>query len=228
MAAQNRNVSFNEDDEMYDDKAQDREHLILLHEKHKRNSLTHGSGNVTDSSRIRNRRTRLKRTATIKNIDSSYKPPCFSKTDETITFLQTSLGDNFVFDSIDEATRVQFVMAMEPQEFKEGDWIMRQGDVGDYFYIVEEGEIAFHVKKPQDDDLGLEELNPQVGTGSKGSTFGELALLYNTPRAASGKIHFTSLYLHPSAATSKVARSIAISHLISIHKLSQYAYYPQS
>ena len=33
----------------------------------------------------------------------------------------------------------------------------------------------------------LDDAPPQVGTGSKGSTFGELALLYNTPRAASVK-----------------------------------------
>ena len=35
---------------------------------------------------------------------------------------------------------------MPHQEFKEGDWIMRQGEVGDCFYIVAEGEVAFYVR----------------------------------------------------------------------------------
>ena len=46
--------------------------------------------------------------------------------------------------------------------------IIRQGDIGDYFYVVEQGEIGFYV----DGNL--------VGSCKKGACFGELALLYNS------------------------------------------------
>ena len=45
--------------------------------------------------------------------------------------------------------------------------------MGDYFYILQEGAVRF------------EQNQETVGTGTAGSCFGELALLYDTPRAAS-------------------------------------------
>jgi serine/threonine protein kinase/CRP-like cAMP-binding protein len=53
---------------------------------------------------------------------------------------------------------------------------------------VVDGEVSFHVMEESDGGGVVSEedhLPPQVGTGTKGATFGELALLYNTPRAAS-------------------------------------------
>ncbi len=113
-----------------------------------------------------------------------FDPPSSPKSEETTKFLLDALADNFVFDSIDDSSKLQFVNAMQTQEFNEGDWVIRQGDVGDYFYVVEEGEVAFHVRG-ESPDGNLNDPPNQVDTGAKGSTFGELALLYNTPRAAS-------------------------------------------
>ena len=50
--------------------------------------------------------------------------------------------------------------------------IIQQGTVGDFFYVVEEDHISFSV------DGG------KVGACSRGASFGELALLYNCPPAA--------------------------------------------
>ncbi len=50
--------------------------------------------------------------------------------------------------------------------------IIRQYDLGDYFYIVDQGKVDFIAN-----DL-------QVGSTSRGGSFGELALLYDCPRAA--------------------------------------------
>lgn len=145
-----------------------------------------------NSRKKNNRLTRLKRpsiTSTPMDITSSFsfQPPSYLKSTETINFLLTAMGDNFVFDSIDHETKLQFVNAMQSQEYCMGDWVMCQGDVGDYFYIIEDGEVAFHVRDGSDEEGPTEtsEKGTQVGTASKGSTFGELALLYNTPRAAS-------------------------------------------
>mmetsp|Transcript_14504 Transcript_14504/g.31475 ORF Transcript_14504/g.31475 Transcript_14504/m.31475 type:complete len:966 (+) Transcript_14504:148-3045(+) len=204
--------SFNDEDNdaQYNAKATDREHLILLH--HKSNThvsspergeskSSNGSGGSGDRRWKQIKKMKLKRmnrqaiTSTPMDITSSFSftSPSFPKSDETTLFLLNALSDNFVFGSIDEDAKRQFVNAMQPHEFNEGDWVMHQGDLGDYFYIVEEGEVAFHVdgestSNTYSKDLDPEKYPPQVGTGSKGSTFGELALLYNSPRAASVRV----------------------------------------
>ena len=66
---------------------------------------------------------------------------------------------------------------------KEGVTVIHQGDVGDFFYVVEKGGFDFYIKKP-----GVETnngLGDKVGTVGPGGSFGELALMYNAPRAAS-------------------------------------------
>ena len=55
-----------------------------------------------------------------------------------------------------------------------------QGDEGNFFYVVDAGAFDCFVKTPDTDGYG--KLVLQYGAGT---TFGELALMYNTPRAAS-------------------------------------------
>lgn len=61
---------------------------------------------------------------------------------------------------------------MQHHSVAAGDFIMQQGDVGDYFYVLKTGKVAFIVN------------GKQVGEAYDGATFGELALLYDAPRAA--------------------------------------------
>ncbi|RKP11035.1 cyclic nucleotide-binding-like protein [Thamnocephalis sphaerospora] len=67
--------------------------------------------------------------------------------------------------------------ALEPANYEEGDYIVEQGDLGNYFYIIEQGEVE--VTKVDED--GNELMLPSL---SAGDYFGELALIHNTPRAA--------------------------------------------
>jgi cAMP-dependent protein kinase regulator len=64
---------------------------------------------------------------------------------------------------------------------KEGVVVIRQGDVGDFFYVVEEGSFDFYIKSPKSTSA----LGDKVGSVGPGGSFGELALMYNAPRAAS-------------------------------------------
>ena len=61
---------------------------------------------------------------------------------------------------------------MKADNVPAGTVIIQQGDIGDYFYVVAEGNVTFAVD------------GNHVGGCSKGATFGELALLYDCPRAA--------------------------------------------
>ena len=61
--------------------------------------------------------------------------------------------------------------------FAKGDFIIKQGDKGDNFYILDEGECDISV-----------EGKGSVMTATKGIAFGELALLHNAPRAATVQV----------------------------------------
>ena len=60
-----------------------------------------------------------------------------------------------------------------------GEAVITQGDAGDFFYIVDAGELECFVNRD-----GAEFPGVLVAEYRPGMTFGELALMYNTPRAA--------------------------------------------
>ena len=61
---------------------------------------------------------------------------------------------------------------MEPEHFPEASTIVAQGEPGRYFYIVERGQVQFVVD------------GKIKGTQDACSSFGELALIYSSPRMA--------------------------------------------
>merc|ERR1719409_966800 len=59
-----------------------------------------------------------------------------------------------------------------------GQRVIEQGDSGDFLFVIEAGQLNCIIKLPD----GSEKV---VKTCEPGDVFGELALLYNCPRAAS-------------------------------------------
>jgi len=70
---------------------------------------------------------------------------------------------------------------MEPIRMNAGEVIIRQGDEGDYFYVIEQGEAL--VTRMVDDDEDSED-SVEMAHLSEGSTFGEAALISDSPRNA--------------------------------------------
>lgn len=102
----------------------------------------------------------------------SWKPPVNNLTPEQRAELGQTLSLNFLFQQLDAASKATVVAALTKKEFATGTEIITQGDVGDYFYMIESGTVDFYVN------------GTKVNTSSDGSSFGELALMYNSPRAA--------------------------------------------
>lgn len=61
---------------------------------------------------------------------------------------------------------------------------MTQGDAGDYFYVVEKGSFDVYVNDSGALQPGPDGMGKKVGSVQAGGSFGELALMYNAPRAA--------------------------------------------
>lgn len=99
----------------------------------------------------------------------------FPKTDAQRDLINHALDQNFVFANLTEDERELLISAMERQEVNANHSVIKQGDDGDFFYIIEKGNFTVTV----DDE--------QVSSLTDGKSFGELALIYNTPRQASVK-----------------------------------------
>eukprot|EP01025_Chloroclados_australasicus_P006114 TRINITY_DN12000_c0_g1_i1.p2 TRINITY_DN12000_c0_g1~~TRINITY_DN12000_c0_g1_i1.p2 ORF type:complete len:335 (-),score=42.89 TRINITY_DN12000_c0_g1_i1:449-1453(-) len=95
------------------------------------------------------------------------------KTDEACQRIKEAVKSSFLFSEMDEEQTQDVVMAMEERQVKAGEVIITEGEDGDNFYVIEHG--IFHAIKG-----GAK----QFTYDNKGS-FGELALMYNCPRAAS-------------------------------------------
>jgi len=96
--------------------------------------------------------------------------------------IQATVKTSLLFKSLDVEQMSMVIMSMEEVKVANGETIIKQGDEGNHFYIVDTGTFDCFVKKPDD---GLELPGKKVLEYNPGMTFGELALMYNTPRAAS-------------------------------------------
>ncbi|KAL0212758.1 hypothetical protein RCL1_006384 [Eukaryota sp. TZLM3-RCL] len=100
------------------------------------------------------------------------------KTEHEKLLLTTALKGNSLFQHVDEADRQILYDFFILQSFPVGSVIIEQGAAGDYFYVVHSG--VCEVYKEEEDGS-----RKKVTTLGPGASFGELALMYGVPRAAS-------------------------------------------
>jgi cAMP-dependent protein kinase regulator len=83
-----------------------------------------------------------------------------------------------MFNTLDENELNTVILAFVERRFKEGESVITQGEQGDVLYLIEKGELDCY--KTFDKEEGPKHLKVYY----PGEAFGELALLYNAPRAA--------------------------------------------
>jgi len=86
--------------------------------------------------------------------------------------ISRSFDKMVLFSHLDEVERCEIFDAMFPAFARPGQEIIKQGEEGDNFYIVDQGEVEIFVDEKK------------VVTLGEGGSFGELALIHETPRAA--------------------------------------------
>ncbi|XP_048692300.1 cAMP-dependent protein kinase type II-beta regulatory subunit isoform X3 [Caretta caretta] len=100
----------------------------------------------------------------------------YPKTDDQRNRLQEACKDILLFKNLDPEQMSQVLDAMFEKLIEGGEHVIDQGDDGDNFYVIDRGTYDIYVKC---DGVGR-----CVGTYDNHGSFGELALMYNTPRAA--------------------------------------------
>lgn len=84
--------------------------------------------------------------------------------------------------TLDQEQKDMIVKAFSgPLTKQAGEDVIKQGDIGDEFYLLEEGTVDVYVKKRDSDEI-------KVHTYKGGDAFGELAIMYNAPRAATCRV----------------------------------------
>lgn len=100
-----------------------------------------------------------------------------------------AIKTSVMFRNISDEQRELIYGVMEPIAVKKGDWVIKQGAVGDRFYIIDEGTFEVRILKEgeKDDGTGGSIVHHYEGSLSKHlhPIFGELALMYSAPRSAS-------------------------------------------
>ncbi|KAG9395848.1 cAMP/cGMP-dependent protein kinase [Carpediemonas membranifera] len=127
------------------------------------------------------------------------------KSDEQMQMIDKALMRNCLSSFLDAEQRQEVAEYMHMVEAAEDEVIIRQGEFGDTFYILESGECEIFVAKKSEEttaedseselDPDAEEM-PEPAAGQPadfgtmvyrpvpGDSFGELALMYAAPRAA--------------------------------------------
>jgi len=113
------------------------------------------------------------------NKKESFTAKVIPKSEDTKTRILILLRNSILFKNLDTVETEIVMGAMEEKEYQAGQTVIREGDGGDVLYMVEQGEFDC-LKKIDGQDKWLKAY-------TTGDAFGELALLYNAPRAATIK-----------------------------------------
>ncbi|CAK5277421.1 unnamed protein product [Mycena citricolor] len=140
--------------------------------------------------------------------------PVFPKTADQVRRIKASMANNLIFRDLDEEQAAGVVNAMQERRSSKDEVVIRQGDEGEYFYVVESGLLHCFIRPEPlpptwltNSRASISSVSPdekflqpgyhptygrQVAECPPGSSFGELALMYGHPRAA------TVLSIEPS------------------------------
>jgi len=107
-----------------------------------------------------------------------YVPKVVAKTQNQYDSIHAAISKNFLFSSLSKRELDVVIKSMDEIKVSKGCSVIKEGDEGDYFYVVgETGSFETFVKSVGDG-------KQSVCTYKPGMAFGELALMYNAPRAA--------------------------------------------
>jgi len=113
------------------------------------------------------------------NRKEEYEPYVVPKSQEVKDKIKQRLQMAFMFKALDAPELNIVIDAMEEKAFEAGVTVISEGEAGSVLFVVEAGELDCSKR-----------LDPSSQTAThlkvytQGDAFGELALLYNAPRAA--------------------------------------------
>jgi len=112
------------------------------------------------------------------NKKEDFKAIVVPKSETAKAAILEKVNKGFMFSGLDDKEKKIVVDAMDERQCFKGDVVIKEGDEGDVLYIIDSGTLSCtKIFKGNTDPTWLKKYEP-------GEAFGELALLYNAPRAA--------------------------------------------
>jgi len=105
------------------------------------------------------------------------------KTPEEEMRIAAFMGSSVLTKHLNMNQQKLMMGTMNKKEFVEGSVVIKQGDDGDDFFIVDSGSCGCYITGAEAEDTH-DAFGGCVQTCETGDAFGELALMYNAPRAA--------------------------------------------
>lgn len=152
------------------------------------------------------------------------------KTADELTRIKAAVKANFLFQHLNDTQAKQVYDVMKRVAVKKGDVVIRQGDQGDWFYVVDEGEYVVTLEQAGKDV----EILRYTTQGGANPCFGELALMYSKPRAATvtavldgvlwamDRRSFRSILMKSSAVSlTRTLRSVEVLKSLSVGQLQR-------
>ena len=133
------------------------------------------SGDENDERKTSGRKKKARQVIFAESMQSDevYVPKCYPKGEASKELIRTTLKTSFMFSALSSADLERMVDAFQEKKVAVNEAPIKQGDSGDNFYVVERGEFDILIN-----GVG------KVATRGPGTSFGEKALLYDCPRAA--------------------------------------------
>ena len=107
--------------------------------------------------------------------DPSYTPPTVPKSPEAMERIYNGINKNALLSHLSSSQKETIVNGFIEVPTQTGDAVINQGEYGNHFYMVDSGRFNVFLAQAGEQP---------VLTYRVGDSFGELALLYNSPRAA--------------------------------------------
>lgn len=110
--------------------------------------------------------------------DSSFVPPKYEKSESERVKIKNSLMKNMLTKKLSVDHINTLINAMQKRQYKKEDILITFGEEGKEYFILESGILECKVFSEETKEVVV------TKTITEGNAFGELALLYQTPRSA--------------------------------------------
>jgi cAMP-dependent protein kinase regulator len=110
------------------------------------------------------------------NKQEDFKPRVIPKSQGQKDTIKSCVHENFLFSNLEDRDLETVIDAMEERVFNANASVITEGENGDCLYLIQSGNLDCYKE--------IEGEKKHIKVYLPGESFGELALLYNAPRAA--------------------------------------------